>query len=157
MVWRFIAKRVAIAVLQLIGISLVVFFLIRGLDADPVARIVGLNATEEAVKQATESLGLHEHQLQQLGNYLGIFSSSGNPGIVQGTLGESWVTGSPILEEVTRFLPITLELITYALIIAFLLAMPLACRAARGLEVPRIALPSSGDCSRAPSQNSGGA
>ena len=125
MVWRFIAKRVLVAILQLIGISLVVFFLVRGLDADPVARIVGLNATEEAVKQATESLGLHEAKLQQLGNYLGLFSSSGDPGILQGTLGDSWVTGSSILEEVTRFLPITLELITYALIIAFLLALPL--------------------------------
>ena len=125
MVWRFIAKRVAIALLQLIGISLVVFFLIRGLDADPVASIVGLNATEEAVKQATESLGLHEHKLQQLGNYLGIFSSSGDPGIMQGSLGDSWKTGSPILEEVTRFLPITLELITYSLILAFLMALPL--------------------------------
>ncbi len=125
MVWRFIAKRVAIALLQLIGISLVVFFLIRGLDADPVARIVGLNATPEAVTQATESLGLHESQLQQLANYLGIFSTSDKDGIMQGTLGDSWVTGSSILEEVTRFLPVTLELITYSLILAFLMALPL--------------------------------
>jgi ABC-type dipeptide/oligopeptide/nickel transport system permease component len=125
MVQRFIVKRVLIALLQLIGISLVVFFVIRGLGADPVARIVGMNATAEAVQQAKETLGLHESQMQQLANYLGIFRTTTREGIIQGSLGESWVTGSPIFEEVTRFLPITLELITYALLIAFLLALPL--------------------------------
>ncbi len=125
MVQRFIVKRVLIALLQLIGISLVVFFLIRLLPADPVARIVGLNATAEAVQQAKENLGLDEPVYQQLANYLGIFSTSNDDGILQGSLGDSWVTSSPIIEEVTRFLPITLEMITYALIIAFLLALPL--------------------------------
>ena len=77
MVRRFVVKRLLIAVLQLIGISIVVFFMIRLLPADPVARLVGFNASEEAVKQATEGLGLHYSSGQQLLNYIGIFSVTG--------------------------------------------------------------------------------
>ena len=130
MVRRFVVKRLLIAVLQLIGISIVVFFMIRLLPADPVARLVGFNASEEAVKQATEGLGLHYSSGQQLLNYIGIFSATGEQGIIHGNLGQSWVTSEPILEEVTRFLPITLEIITYALILAFLIALPLAMSSA---------------------------
>ena len=45
---RFVLRRLGIAVLQLLGVALAVFFLIRLLPADPVARLVGLNASEEA-------------------------------------------------------------------------------------------------------------
>ena len=34
------------------------------------------------------------------------------------------MTASPVTEEIARFLPVTLELITYSLIIAFLVAVP---------------------------------
>jgi len=130
MVRRFVVKRLLIALLQLVGISIVVFFMIRLLPADPVARLVGFNASEEAVQQATESLGLHYSSGQQLLNYVGIFSVVDEPGIINGYLGKSWVTSEPILHEVTRFLPITLEMITYALILAFIIALPLGMSSA---------------------------
>ncbi len=126
MILRFIVRRLLIAIIQVIGISLVVFFLIRLLPADPVARLVGLNATPQAYAQAEAALGLDRPIMQQLGNYLGIYSDANQPGIAQGDLGDSWVTGSPVAEEIGRFLPITLELITYSLLIAFLIAVPLA-------------------------------
>ena len=130
MVRRFVLKRVLIAVLQLIGISVVVFFMIRVLPADPVARLVGFNASDAAVKQATEALGLHYSNGQQLLNYIGIYSTTGDPGIIDGYLGRSWVTSEPIIEEVIRFLPVTLEMITYALLLAFLIALPLGMSSA---------------------------
>jgi ABC-type dipeptide/oligopeptide/nickel transport system permease component len=124
MVLRFIIRRVLIAIVQLVGISLVVFFLIRLLPADPVARLVGMNATPAAYAQAEASIGLDRSVMQQLGNYLGVFSDSKDPGIAQGSLGDSWTTGSPVIEEIGRFLPVTLELITYSLLISFLIAVP---------------------------------
>lgn len=130
MVGRFIAKRVFLAILQLFGITIAVFFGIRALPADPVARLVGINASPEAVQQARESLGLHETKLQQLFNYLGVWSTSGKPGIFQGDLGVSWVTNSRVWDECIRFLPVTLEFITYALIIAFIIAVPLGMSSA---------------------------
>ena len=41
MIGRFVLQRLGIAFLQLIGVALVVFFMIRMLPADPVARLVG--------------------------------------------------------------------------------------------------------------------
>lgn len=124
MLTRFIIRRLFIAAFQLLGISLLVFFLIRQLPADPVSRLVGFNASAQAYAQAERSLGLDKPVLQQLGNYLGIASDTGKPGLFQGDLGASWVTASPVTEEISRFLPITLELITYSLLIAFLVAVP---------------------------------
>ncbi len=130
MIWRFVVRRVLIAILQLVGISLVVFFLIRLLPADPVARLVGFNATQVAYDQAEAALGLNKSVIQQLGDYLGIMSTAKYDGIAQGYLGDSWVTGSPISEEIGRFLPVTLELITSSLLIAFLIAVPVGITSA---------------------------
>ena len=125
MIIRFVVRRSIIAVFQIVGITLVVFFLVRLLPADPVSRLVGLNANEQAYAHAEAALGLDQPLLQQLGNFLGIFSNSEDDGLLQGELGDSWVSSSPVLTEIGRFLPITLELVTYSLLIAFLIAVPL--------------------------------
>lgn len=130
MMARFVARRLLIALLQLIGVALVVFFLIRLLPADPVARLVGMNATEDAYRVSQRSLGLDQSIGQQLLNYLGVFSNSKVPGLAQGSLGESWVSNKPITEEIGRFLPVTLEIITYSLLISFLVAIPLGMASA---------------------------
>ena len=113
----FIARRLVVSVGQLIGLALVVFFAIRALPADPVARLVGMNASAEAYESSKRSLGLDRPVLEQLGSYL--------EGMARGDLGRSWVSGAPVLEEIRGVLPITLELITYAFVIAFLIAVPL--------------------------------
>ena len=80
MIGRFIIKRLAIALVQLIGVALVVFFLIRMLPADPVARLVGLNASKEAYEQSAHALGVDQPLWQQFANFVGVFSNSGKPG-----------------------------------------------------------------------------
>ena len=131
MIGRFIVKRLAIALVQLIGVALVVFFLIRMLPADPVARLVGLNASEDAYRQSAHALGVDQPLWQQLANFLGVFSNSPQSGILQGNLGVSWVTNTPVLTEIREVLPITLEIVTYSLLIAFLIALPLGLASAR--------------------------
>lgn len=130
MISRFVIRRLLIAVLQLVGISLVVFVLIRVLPTDPVSNRVGLNASQEAYDLAEQKLGLDRSFFQQLANYVGVFSDYEEPGLVQGNLGKSWTTDSPVLEEIGRFLPVTLELITYSLLIAFLIAVPIGMASA---------------------------
>lgn len=123
MLLRYIARRVLIGVLQLIGLTVAVFFLIRLLPADPVSRLVGMNASPEAYAQAAAQLGVDRPVLQQLATYLG-FTPEIAPGILQGTLGVSWVTNTPILSEIGSFLPVTLELITLGFLVAFVVAVP---------------------------------
>lgn len=122
---RFIGRRMLTAVLQTAGITLLVFFLMRWLPADPVAQLVGTNASAESIAQARAQLGLDKPVLLQLGDFLGITSHGGAPGLLQGSLGRSWTTSKPVLEEIIEFLPVTLELITYAMIVAFAIAIPI--------------------------------
>jgi ABC-type dipeptide/oligopeptide/nickel transport system permease component len=120
---RYITKRFAIGVLQLIGLTIAVFFLIRLLPADPVSRLVGMNASAEAYKQAAQQLGLHRPLLTQLAIYLG-FMPEIQAGLLQGSLGLSWVTGSTITSELARYLPVTIELVTISFVVAFLVSVP---------------------------------
>ena len=130
MIGRFVLRRLGIAVLQLLGVALAVFFLIRLLPADPVARLVGLNASEQAYAQAERTLGLDRPIIDQLLSFFGLSSDKGAGGLADGSLGLSWVTSDPVFLEIGRFLPVTLELVTLALLISFLIAIPLGMASA---------------------------
>jgi ABC-type dipeptide/oligopeptide/nickel transport system permease component len=123
MLGRYIAKRLLIGLVQLLGLTIAVFFLIRLLPADPVSRLVGMNASEQAYAQAAAQLGVDRPIMTQLALYLGL-QPEVQPGILQGTLGISWVTNTPILSEIRAFLPVTLELITLGFLVAFAVAVP---------------------------------
>lgn len=123
MLLQYISKRLLIGVLQLFFLVIAVFFLIRLLPADPVSRLVGLNSSAEAYAQAARQLGLDRSLWDQLSIYIGL-QPSVQPGLLQGSLGVSWVTGTPILSEIKTFLPVTLQLITLAFILAFIVSVP---------------------------------
>jgi ABC-type dipeptide/oligopeptide/nickel transport system permease component len=118
----FIARRLGFGLIQLLALVLVVFFVIRLLPADPVARLVGLNPTPAAYQAARHALGLDQPIMVQLGNYLGLL---GKPGLLQGNLGVSWSTGDPVLSDIHRTLPVTIELITLSFFCAFLVSFPI--------------------------------
>lgn len=123
MLLRYISKRLLIGLLQLLGLTIAVFFIIRVLPADPVSRLVGMNASPEAYAQAARQLGLDKPILEQLAIYLGFYPSV-QPGLLQGSLGISWVTGSQVTSEIAGYLPVTIELITLAFILAFIVSVP---------------------------------
>lgn len=123
MLLRYISKRFLIGLVQLVGLTIAVFFLIRLLPADPVSRLVGLNASEDAYRQASVQLGLHRPVMTQLAIYLG-FAPDIQPGLLQGSLGVSWVTGSTVTREIAAYLPVTIELVTLAFLLAFAVAVP---------------------------------
>ena len=129
MIGRFILRRMAIFLVQLAGITLAVFVVIRLLPADPAAQLVGLNATAESYEQARHTLGLDRSMLQQLGDFVGV--GGPKPGLLQGNLGTSWVTGQPVLREILTALPVTLEIVTYALLLSFAIALPMGLASAR--------------------------
>lgn len=123
MLLRYISRRLLIGLIQLLGLTIAVFFIIRLLPADPVSRLVGMNASEQAYAQAQAQLGLDKPVLEQLALYLGLMPGT-QPGLLQGSLGISWVTNSRITAEIATYLPVTLELITLAFLLAFVVAVP---------------------------------
>ncbi len=118
----FVLRRLGISAIQLLALALAVFFLIRMLPADPVARLVGQNPTPEAYESAKRSIGLDQPVMVQLGRYIGL---TGTTGVLQGDLGRSWVSGGPVIKEIAEALPITIELVTIAFAIAFLISVPI--------------------------------
>ena len=113
---NFIARRLVVALFQLVGLVLVVFFAIRLLPADPVARLVGMNASPEAYLSSQRALGLDRPVLEQLGTYV--------LGVARGDFGRSWVSGAPVMQDIRNVLPITIELITISFIVALLISDP---------------------------------
>ena len=129
MILRFILRRLAIFVLQLAGITTAVFVVIRLLPADPVAQLVGMNASHDAYEQSKHMLGLDRPMWQQFLGFVGL--DGHHDGLLQGNLGTSWVTSQPVGREILDTLPVTLEIVTIALLIAFAIALPLGLASAR--------------------------
>ena len=122
-------RRIIIGAVQLFFLIIAVFFIIRMLPADPVSRFVGLNPSAEAYAQAEKNLGLDRPVMTQLGGYLGLLRDQ-EEGLLQGSLGKSWVSGSPVSKEIGRTLPITLELLTISFIFALAVSIPIGMLAA---------------------------
>jgi peptide/nickel transport system permease protein len=106
----------------LLGLLLVTFVIQRLLPADPVLAVVGDHASESTIAAARIRLGLDQPILVQFWIYL--------KNILQGDLGESVRTGRPIVEELARVFPATLELASLGTLIGVMLGVPLGVWAA---------------------------
>ena len=113
----YVFRRLILLIPQVLGVTTVVFILVRLLPGDPAYLIAGSLATQDVINSIREHLGLNRPIWEQYLIYLG--------NVARGDLGRSWLTSSQVLEDVLRRLPATLELITLALILAFCIALPL--------------------------------
>jgi peptide/nickel transport system permease protein len=100
----------------LLGVSIVVFFMVRAIPGDPAQIMLGQQATQEQVQQIRENMGLDKPIFVQYGLFL--------KDALRGDLGDSIVTGRPVTTELLTRLPATLELTTFAMLIAILVGIP---------------------------------
>jgi len=117
-----IVGRIVQALPVLFGVVLVTFLLTRALPGDPAAYFAGPAADEKSIQQIREALGLDRPLPEQFWLYLN--------DLAVGDLGTSISTGQPVIEELTRRLPASLELTLGALIISLLIAVPMGVLAA---------------------------
>lgn len=108
-------RRLLMLIPVLIGMSLIVFFMIRAIPGNPADAILGEKASPEAKAALTEQLGLDEPWYTQYFEYVG--------NLLQGDLGESLRTKSPISDELWPFLAATFELALVAMIIAVVIGV----------------------------------
>lgn len=101
---------------MLLGVSIVVFFMVRAIPGDPAQLLLGQQATEDQVAQVRENMGLDKPIFVQYGLFL--------VDAVRGDLGDSIVTGRPVTTELAERFPATLELTAFAMIIAVLVGVP---------------------------------
>ena len=118
----FIARRLALMVFVLWGVTLVTFFLSRVVPGDPARLMAGPQASPGAVAHISHIYGLDEPLFVQYGRYMRDLS--------QGNLGFSFVTRRNVSTDIASFLPATVELAGYALVVGFVLALVTATVAA---------------------------
>jgi ABC-type dipeptide/oligopeptide/nickel transport system permease component len=114
---RYILSRLAQVIPQVIVVAIVTFVLLRLLPANPVESIVGPTATKASYDLEQQRLGLSASLLSQLGTFFN--------DIVHGGFGNSWQTNLPVTTEIGQYLPITLQLITMATVVALIVGIPL--------------------------------
>jgi peptide/nickel transport system permease protein len=106
----------------LVGVSIVVFFMVRAIPGDPAQILLGQLATQEQVQTLRERMGLDKPVIVQYGLFL--------KDAARGDLGTSIVTGRPVTTELLARFPATLELTAFAMFIAVLVGVPVGVIAA---------------------------
>jgi ABC-type dipeptide/oligopeptide/nickel transport system permease component len=116
-VLRYIGSRLLFLIPQLIGIVLVGFVLIKAVPGDPATLMLGPMASADSIAKLRGDLGLDQPMPTQFLIYL--------EKLIRGDFGTSWQTTQPVLSDLRTRFPATLELVTYGLLLALLIAIPL--------------------------------
>lgn len=103
-------RRILILVPTLLGMSVIVFLMLHLTPGDPAELLLGERATDEALQEIREHLGLNEPLYVQYGMFI--------KRLMKGDLGETIWTRQKVWTEVKQRFPATIELAVAALCIA---------------------------------------
>ena len=132
--FSFLARRLALTLVVLLGVATLVFSLIHLVPGDPAQAMLGEGAAPEDIAQLRGRLGLDRPLVEQYAAYM--------RGLVRGDLGTSLRTQQPVTDQIAERIPATAELAGAAMLVAVLLAVPLGVIAAvwRGTWVDQSAM-----------------
>jgi peptide/nickel transport system permease protein len=119
-----VARIVGTVALTFLGLLLVTFLIGRVVPIDPVLTAVGDRAPAEVYERVKRELGLDLPLWQQFWIYL--------RQVLAGNFGRSVLTSNPVLDDIRRVFPATLELATVATLIGVTLGIPMGVVAAVG-------------------------
>jgi peptide/nickel transport system permease protein len=146
---RFITRRTFGAVVTLVIIAAVTFFLFFAVPADPARLACGKVCPPELLEQARHNLGLDQPLFVQFVTWLsGIFVGRDYPGLGHCSapcLGYSFVNKAPVLETILDRLPLTISLTIGSAVIFFIFGVATGIIAAlrQGKALDKIASVSS--------------
>ncbi len=114
---KYVFSRLGTFLPTFIGVTLISFAFIRVLPGDPIIVMAGERGlTEARYQELVEQFGFDRPIAVQYWDYL--------TGVLQGDLGESFVTKRPVWDEFFALFPATLELSICAMIFAVALGLP---------------------------------
>ena len=129
---KYIAKRIAYSIFILVGVSAIIYFLIRLMPVDFIQSKInainqgGATVSEETVQAMYAMYGLGDN------SFSGILSGYFNwlKELAQGNLGTSFVYGIPVAQVIVEHMGISFAIALIATIFEFLIAIPLGITAA---------------------------
>jgi peptide/nickel transport system permease protein len=121
LVWAIVSFFLTMAV-TFLGLIAVTFFIGRVIPIDPVLAILGDRASASAIAAARKEYGFDLPLYHQFWNYL--------TSALSGDFGKSVLTSNPVIEDIRRVFPATIELATLGTLIGALLGVPLGVLAA---------------------------
>ena len=108
--YQYVLRRLLLTIPVVLGVSIIVFSIIRLLPGDPARALAGVQATPEYIEQVRERYGLNDPLYVQYGRFMG--------GLVTGDLGDSTFSRRPVTTEIGERFPRTLILASISLLIA---------------------------------------
>lgn len=120
--FKYLFKRILMTIPVLIGITFLAFILGVIAPGDPAVEYLSMDGisapTEEEIAEAREELGLNENIFVKYGKW--------TKKALKGDLGTSYITKTPIKEEIQKRLPITFSVSLMAMFFVVVLSIPLA-------------------------------
>lgn len=118
----YVARRVGVSLVQLLGLSFMAFMLIHFVPGNPVSTMLGPRATAYEIRQVSDSLGLNKPLLTQFWLFLGH--------LLTGHFGQSFTFSQSISSLIGERLLPSAVLIIYGTVVAIVIGVPLAIVAA---------------------------
>ena len=112
----FIFRRIFILIPTFLGITLVVFTLVRAIPGDPILTILAEDYSEELAQEYREKMGLNKPVVFHYFIWL--------EGLLSGDWGNSLISQEPVISEIFKRLPVTIELLILALAFAIIFSVP---------------------------------
>lgn len=116
----YLLRRLIFLLPQLLGILAVTFIIVRMMPGDPARIMAGPLVPDEGVELIRKRMGLIGPLPYQFIHYV--------KNVFQGDLGNSWVTGNPVMRDIMVRLPATLELIVLALLVSLFIMLPIGIK-----------------------------
>lgn len=114
---RFFFTRLSLIIPTFFGMTLLAFFLIRMVPGDPIETLAGERGIDDVRHAALlKEYGLDRPVMVQYGIYIGR--------VLQGDLGKSIITQTPVMSEFAALFPATIELALCAILFALILGIP---------------------------------
>jgi peptide/nickel transport system permease protein len=113
---QMLAKKAFRFILVILAVSALTFLMVNLLPGDVAYIIGGEEATQADIESIRKSLGLDQNIIVRYFNWL--------KKVVQGDLGESYLTHESVLKTIIARLPVTLELLVISQCMALILALP---------------------------------
>ena len=115
--WEYVIRRLAMAVVVLVSVSIITFVIARIIPSDPAAAWVGSHPTQEQIAKARQQLGLDRPLYEQYLRYM--------RSLLRGDLGTSVRSHQPVATDLKTFLPATMELVLAGMVMAIVIGIPL--------------------------------